>query len=79
MFVVNYGLYNGGIAWSATIHQLNSDVLKRHILPRLNTSLFDLSFSFYELENYELENSGEIKDSYGKVLGDFYIQIKEGD
>jgi len=74
LFVVKYGLYNGGIAWSATIHQLNSDVLKRHILPRLNTSLFDLSFSFYELEN-----SGEIKDSYGKVLGDFYIQIKEGD
>jgi hypothetical protein len=74
LFVIKYCLYHGGISWSATIHQLNSDVLKRHILPRLNTSLFDLRFSFCELEN-----SGEIKDSYGKVLGDFYIQIKEGD
>jgi hypothetical protein len=74
LFFIKYSLHHGDISWSDTIHQLNSDVLKRHILPRLNTSFFDLNFSFCELEN-----SGQIKDSYGKVLGHFYIQIREGD
>lgn len=74
MFVIKFCLHHGEISWSSPIHQLNSDVLKRHILPRLNTSDFDLSFSFCELES-----AGQIKDSYGKVLGDFYIQNREGD
>lgn len=73
MFVIKYSLHHGDISWSATIHQLNSDVLKRHILPKLHASQFDLNFSFCEFEN-----SGQIKDSYGNVLGNFHIKTKEG-
>jgi hypothetical protein len=47
-------------------------VLKRHILPKLNSSDLMLNFSFCERESV-----GEIKNSEGKVLGEFYLLYEE--
>lgn len=49
-------------------------MLKRHILPKVNTDFFDLDFSYCELTH-----SGEIRDSQGLVLGNFYISDNQGD
>ncbi|NOI21552.1 hypothetical protein F0223_25535 [Vibrio coralliilyticus] len=65
---MKYYLYHNNTSWLATINQLNSDVLKRHILPRSNTHCLNLNFSFCESEN-----TGEIRDSLDRVLGHFYI------
>ncbi|MDN3612504.1 hypothetical protein ACODM8_14785 [Vibrio ostreicida] len=72
MFRIKYHLHHSETSWSATIHQLNSDVLKRHILPRVNTHFFDLDFSYCESSS-----TGEIKDSQGLILGYFYIQSEK--
>ncbi|GLT18852.1 hypothetical protein GCM10007938_26340 [Vibrio zhanjiangensis] len=73
MYQIEYYLHHNKISWSATINQLNSDVLKRHILPRANTSFLDLNFSFCESES-----TGEIKNSQGTVLGTFYLSSAKG-
>jgi hypothetical protein len=72
LFQIKYYLHHNKTSWSATINQLNSDVLKRHILPKVNTNHFDLSFSFCEFEN-----TGEIKSSKGMVIGTFHIKPEE--
>lgn len=68
LFKIKYYLHHNKTSWSSTINQLNSDVLKRHILPKVTTDSFDLDFSFCELTN-----QGEIRDPQGLVLGSFYI------
>lgn len=68
LYLINYYLYKNKTAWSANIHQLNSDVLKRHILPKIKTNSLDLRFSFCEAKN-----TGQIKDSQDIVLGLFSI------
>ncbi|WP_245986865.1 hypothetical protein, partial [Vibrio pectenicida] len=73
LYNINFFLYHNKASWSATINQLNSDVLTRHILPRINISFFDLSFSFCETEE-----SGKIINSQGMVLGTFSISSNKG-
>jgi len=74
LYQIKYYLFHNKDSWSATINQLNSDILNRHILPRVNTNCLDLSFAFCEPENI-----GEIKNSRGMVLGNFYISSGKGD
>ena len=46
--IVNFNLVKDQRAWTANIHQLNSDVLKRHILINGNVDNLDISFSYCE-------------------------------
>ncbi|CAH0535109.1 hypothetical protein VST7929_02770 [Vibrio stylophorae] len=68
LFEINFHLYRHALSWSATIHQLNSDILKRHILPRLDHASVDLDFSFCERTH-----TGQILCSQGAPLGTFAI------
>ncbi|USD96234.1 hypothetical protein CTT30_09145 [Vibrio coralliilyticus] len=74
MYQIKYYLNHNKDSWSSTINQLNSDVLRRHILPRVHTHCLDLNFTFCEFEN-----TGEIKSSQGMVLGHFYLSSGKGD
>lgn len=69
LFKIHYHLYSRSTSWSASLHQLNSDVLKRHVLPQLNTDDLDLHFSFCEVSE-----SGQFQNSDGVVLGSFHIE-----
>lgn len=55
--------------WTAQIHQLNSDILRRHILPKLqHTSLF------IDFEYCEKSSQGAILCDKGSTLGYFVVK-----
>nr|WP_253803941.1 hypothetical protein [Vibrio cholerae] len=56
------------LRWSSKIHQLNSDILQRHILPRINSNHYPIYFDFCEIEQ-----SGKILSDSGIELGHFNI------
>ncbi|MEC6799108.1 MULTISPECIES: hypothetical protein [Photobacterium] len=66
--IVNFNLVKNQRTWSANIHQLNSDVLKRHVLINGNVDNLDISFSYCEKTS-----AGNITNSSNKVIGNFYI------
>jgi len=68
LFKIDFHLHQENVQWSANIHQLNSDVLKRHTLIKLQTFEDDLHFSFCETTN-----EGEIFSSQGHQLGTFLV------
>lgn len=65
---VNFHLAKENSQWCADIHQLNSDVLKRHILPRLTATSHFLDFEYCDKTG-----SGKILGSDGRVVGDFTV------
>nr|WP_306439765.1 hypothetical protein [Vibrio japonicus] len=69
MFKIEFELENPNIRWSTEIHQLNSDILQRHILPKLHTNQYPLHFHFYEQSQ-----QGDIFAKSGDKLGTFHIQ-----
>jgi hypothetical protein len=57
-------------SWNATINQLNSDILTRHILSHRNCNLETLHFNFV----YDEETSqGQIMSADDKFIGHFNI------
>ncbi|AEH33131.1 hypothetical protein LL266_02455 [Vibrio anguillarum] len=57
-------------SWNATIHQLNSDILTRHILSQINCNLDTLHLNFI----YDEESSqGQILNADDKLIGHFNI------
>ncbi|MDD1781961.1 hypothetical protein LRP49_12350 [Enterovibrio sp. ZSDZ35] len=46
--IINFKIFKNKETWNSTIHQLNSDVLARHILVKGNIDSTDLNFSFCE-------------------------------
>lgn len=45
---VNFNLVKNNHSWNSTIHQLNSDVLTRHVLMKGDVDNVDISFSYCE-------------------------------
>lgn len=68
MFKIEFYLENENKHWSTEINQLNSDILRRHIYPKINANLYDLQFSYSELDS-----QGNILSEHGVKLGTFKI------
>jgi hypothetical protein len=68
MFKIEFFLENEQLKWSASIHQLNSDILRRHIFPKLHSKQHDLQFTFSESNM-----TGDILSGIGFKLGTFKI------
>jgi hypothetical protein len=66
--IVTFNLLEDEITWKSTLHQLNSDILKRHVL--FHGSLRDINISFLYCE---ATFSGKIIDSTNEVMGCFYM------
>ncbi|EGQ9843276.1 hypothetical protein FYU92_04205 [Vibrio cholerae] len=68
MIKIHFHLLKNDLRWSSKIHQLNSDILQRHILPRINSNHYPIYFDFCEIEQ-----SGRILSDSGIELGHFNI------
>lgn len=66
--LVNFHLEKENTDWSAEIHQLNSDILKRHILPRVS-----LTSHFLDFEYCDETGAGKILESTGEIVGEFTV------
>lgn len=66
--IVNFHVLKNEVTWHAPIHQLNRDVLLRHIRMNSNVTDFDLQLSYCEKTN-----KGSITDSNHRTIGDFFI------
>ncbi|ADT88627.1 Uncharacterised protein [Vibrio furnissii] len=69
MFKIEFYLNHNEQRWSGLIHQLNSDILRRHVCQKLPIFDRNVSFSFCEQSS-----SGEILNGQGESLGQFSIQ-----
>ncbi|MGR5126579.1 hypothetical protein [Photobacterium swingsii] len=63
---VNFNIFKGNISWNALIHQLNSDILLRHILMKGNVDTIDLKLSYCEETG-----KGKITNKNNQLIGDF--------
>ncbi|MDF2152957.1 hypothetical protein [Vibrio sp. CAU 1672] len=68
MIKIKFHLDNNNTTWSAEIHQLNSDILRRHILPKIQTNHHIVHFDYCELMS-----EGNILSSSGHRLGKFSV------
>ncbi|PKF50566.1 hypothetical protein AT251_10570 [Enterovibrio nigricans] len=65
--IINFNLFKNKHSWNSTVHQINSDVLTRHVLVKGNVENMDLNFTF-------CETSGKgciISD--GGLIGEFSV------
>ncbi|WP_305406051.1 hypothetical protein [Photobacterium leiognathi] len=65
---VNFNLVKNNHSWNSTIHQLNSDILTRHVLMKGDVDNVDISFSYCEKTC-----KGKIKNSDNAIIGNFSI------
>ncbi|MGF1785688.1 hypothetical protein L4D00_07835 [Photobacterium swingsii] len=63
---VNFNIFKGNTSWNALIHQLNSDILLRHILMKGNVDTIDLNLSYCEETG-----KGKITNKNNQLIGDF--------
>ncbi|MGF1753951.1 hypothetical protein L4C33_10180 [Vibrio makurazakiensis] len=68
MLKIKIDLLKENLSWVAEIRQLNSDILHRHILPKLQHSSYLIEFEFCEHDN-----TGSILSETGGKLGHFTI------
>jgi hypothetical protein len=68
--IVNFNILDSGISWKALIHQLNGDILLRHILMKGNVDDINLKLSYCE-ETCE----GNITNSNNQLIGNFSISF----
>ncbi len=69
MLEIEFNLEQPHTTWNAKIHQLNSDVLRRHILPKLQSTSIFIDFVYCE-KSYE----GTILSESGSKLGSFIVK-----
>ncbi|MGR4991899.1 hypothetical protein [Vibrio sp. WZ-1] len=69
MIEIEFHLKQPDISWRANIHQLNSDILRRHILPKLQSACYLIDFKYCD-KTY----SGDILCDSGSKLGSFIIK-----
>ncbi|HIF9263055.1 hypothetical protein I3260_13810 [Photobacterium damselae] len=67
--IINFDLLKEKCSWQSEIHQLNSDILRRHIL--LNGKVDDLDM---KLTFCEQSGSGEILNKNNEFIGSFSIK-----
>lgn len=68
--IVNFNIFKGAVSWNALIHQLNGDILLRHVLMNGNVDNIDIDFSYCE-ESCE----GNITNSDDQIIGNFSISF----
>ncbi|NOH99218.1 hypothetical protein [Vibrio sp. 99-70-13A1] len=68
MLKIEINLLKEDLSWVAEIRQLNSDILHRHILPKLQHTSYLIDFEFSERDN-----TGTILSNTGNTLGNFTI------
>ncbi|MDK9738535.1 hypothetical protein KI655_14655 [Vibrio sp. D404a] len=68
MLKIQIDLLKENISWVTEIRQLNSDILHRHILPRLQHNSYLIDFEFNERESI-----GTIISESGQKLGHFTV------
>ncbi|TBT30225.1 hypothetical protein D5E80_04810 [Vibrio parahaemolyticus] len=69
MLEIEFNLHRPKTTWRAKIYQLNSDILKRHILPKLQYRSHLIDFQYCEKTC-----SGTILCDSGSKLGSFIIK-----
>ncbi|MEI8633586.1 hypothetical protein P4S72_18910 [Vibrio sp. PP-XX7] len=65
---VNFHLLKNNISWDAVIHQLNRDVLRRHVLVKGNVDHIDIDFSYCETSG-----QGHIMNNHRQIIGNFSL------
>ncbi|ARP40596.1 hypothetical protein [Vibrio syngnathi] len=68
MLKIKIDLHKEEISWVTEIRQLNSDILHRHILPKLQHHSYLIDFEFNERESI-----GTIVSGNGNTLGNFTL------
>ncbi|MGF1723363.1 hypothetical protein [Photobacterium nomapromontoriensis] len=68
--VVNFNIFKNAVSWNAIIHQLNGDILLRHVLMKGNVDNLDINFSYCE-ESGE----GKITNSDDTLIGNFLVSF----
>ncbi|MGC9402955.1 MULTISPECIES: hypothetical protein [Vibrio] len=68
MFKIEINLLNEDLSWVAEIRQLNSDILHRHILPKLQDTSYLIDFEFNDRDS-----TGTILSNTGSTLGHFTV------
>ena len=68
MLKIKIDLHKEEISWVTEIRQLNSDILHRHILPKLQHTRYLIDFEFNERDS-----TGTIVSRNGNTLGHFTL------
>jgi len=68
MLEIEFNLEQPQTSWNAKIHQLNSDVLRRHVLPKLHSNCYKINFNYCEKTQF-----GTILCDSGSKLGSFTV------
>lgn len=68
--IVIFNILRGNVSWSALIHQLNGDVLLRHVLMKGNVDDLNVEFSYCEKTC-----EGNIINSDNQIIGNFSISL----
>ncbi len=69
MLEIEFNLEQPQTTWNARIHQLNGDILRRHILPKLQSNSILIDFKYCEKTC-----EGVILSESGSELGSFIIK-----
>ncbi|BAX51525.1 hypothetical protein PDPUS_1_00150 [Photobacterium damselae subsp. piscicida] len=67
--IINFDLLKEKCSWQSEIHQLNSDILCRHILLNGKVDDLDMTFTFCEQSG-----SGEVLNKKNEFIGSFSIK-----
>ncbi|MDP2503941.1 hypothetical protein AB9R81_23545 [Vibrio cyclitrophicus] len=65
---ITFNLFRDNLSWDRIIHQLNGDVLRRHVLVSGNVDDMNVKFSYCEATL-----TGSITDQHDCVLGNFSV------
>lgn len=68
--IVNFNIFKDKVSWNTLIHQLNGDVLLRHVLVKGNVGNMNLKFSYCEKLC-----EGNIINGDNQVIGNFSISF----
>ncbi|UGA56582.1 hypothetical protein [Vibrio sp. VB16] len=68
--IVSFTMLKDEISWDAPIHQLNSDILLRHIRLNGNVDSIDIELSYCEKTC-----EGDITNSNNQLIGNFSISF----
>lgn len=65
---ITFNLFRDNLSWDRIIHQLNGDVLRRHVLVSGNVDDMNVKFSYCEATL-----TGSITNQHDCVLGNFSV------
>lgn len=65
---IEFNIFASNKSWSATSHQINSDILIRNVLAKGQVSDINLSFTYDEVEQ-----QGQIINNHNQVIGGFQV------